>query len=384
MKKIIYVFIIFTVISCTSNHKEKSTKVSYSKNIKIDSIYIEEVMLPNISTSFSGTFEIFDNKINFVDQRFGWVYEFNPNGKLVNRHLGQGAGPNEINTAYLDGYVNLKSGNHLFLGSTFDVHVHSDSSFERIKSYTFSWEGAQDVNKVRTSSSPDVNQFALYTLDYQNLIIREDQNGNVYLPIYGETQYFNGINSDFYYDKGHILARLNLKSGRIDKLLGKRSPQYLEQKYLPHHSFFSYDIDENNYFYVSHEIDSLIFKYDQNFDLVSVFGSKGRNMATDYITMKQFDSKLFKDLYFNKRPQLGWYSYLEFVDDVGLLFRSYTKGKHSDYDGLQIFEDETLIGDVQVPKSFRVKGYIEPYVYGELKTNDDSKLNLYRFKLENL
>jgi hypothetical protein len=363
--------------------KERPIVSQYSKDIQIDSISIEAINISNISTSFSGVFEIFDNKINFVDQRFGWVYQFNPNGKLINRYLGQGEGPNEINTSYIDGYVKLGNGNHTFLGSTFDLHIHSGSDFERIRSYTFSWDGEQDVNKVRSSSSPDVNQFALYTLDYQNLIIREDQNSNIYLPIYGETRYFNGVNSDFYYDEGHILARLNLESGKIDKVLGKRSNRYLENRYLPHHAFFSYDIDQNNYFYISHEIDSLIYKYNKEFELVSVFGAKGVNMNTDYIPMKEFDPKVFKDLYFNQRPKLGWYSYLEFVDELGLLFRSYKKGEHSLKDGLQIFDDETLIADVEVPKSFRVKGYIKPYIYGELQNQNDSKLNLYRFKLEN-
>ena len=104
-------------------------------------------------------------------------------------------------------------------------------------------------------------------------------------------------------------------------------------------------------------------------------------MNTNYTAIKDFNLKLFRTLYFEDRPKLGWYYHVEFIDELGLLFRSYTKGEHCDYDGLQILENETLIADLSVPKGFKVKGYIKPYVYGEVISELSEQLKLYKFEV---
>ncbi len=40
---------------------------------------------------------------------------------------------------------------------------------------------------------------------------------------------------------------------------------------------------------------------------------------------------------------------VEYVDETGLLFRSYRKGGGSATDGLQVYRDGVLVGDVDVP-----------------------------------
>lgn len=381
MQKIILISSLLVVlISCNQKSEQKEIVSTFSKNIKIDSIELEQVPLPELETSFIGEFEIYEGFVHFIDKEFGKIYQLNSEGELLNQFLGRGDSPYEINTS-IDGFLNLKNGNHLFLGSSFDLYFYKKESYERFKKYFLGWEGEQDVNKVRSSSTPDVNQFALYTLDYENLRLREGVEGNIYIPIYGETQHFNGLNSDLYYEEGKILARLDLKSGEVIEVIGKRSPKYLDNKYMGHHASFYYDIDNENNFYITHEIDSIIYKYDQDFELITAFGVEGSNMNTNYTAIKEFNPKLFQELYFNERPKLGWYSYLEFIDELGLLFRSYTKGEHSEFDGLQVFEGETLIADLKTPKDFKVKGYIKPYVFGEVISENSEKLKLYRFKL---
>jgi hypothetical protein len=371
---------LIALTGCSEQAEQNQKTANYSINVKIDSICLKQIQFPEFETSFIGEFRIYNDAIHFIDKELGKIFLFSDNGELMDLFLGRGDGPYEINTA-IDGYLNLKSGSHLFLGPSFDLHLHQKGNYERLKNYFLSWEGEQDVNKVRSSSTPNVNQFALYTLDYQNLLLREGKDGNVYFPIYGETQYFNGLNSDLYYEKGKILARMELESGKVKEVLGSRSPRYLENKYLPHHASFSYDIDSLNNFYVSHEIDSLIYKYDQDFELISAFGVKGNNMNTNYTAIKDFNLKLFRTLYFEDRPKLGWYSHVEFTDELGLLFRSYTKGEHSEFDGLQIFKNETLIADLTVPKGFKIKGYIKPYVYGEVISELSEQLKLYKFEV---
>jgi hypothetical protein len=384
MKNIILLSCLVAMLfSCEQKlQQKKKARHQFSKNIQFDSIDLNLVSLSKFNTSFVGNFHINEEYIAFLDKKYGKIFHFNAKGELLDEYLGRGNSPFEINTAYIDGYLPLKNGNHLFLGSSFDLHFHSGDNFERIKSVFLKWEGEQDIEKVRSSSEPDVTQFALYTLDYQNLLLREGENGQIYIPIYGETQYFNGLNSDFYYKEGKILARMDVEAGKITEVIGNRSLRYLENKYLPHHASFSYDIDSLYNFYISHEIDSLIYKYNQDYELISAFGVKGSEMNTNYTEIKDFEPKLFKKLYFNERPKLGWYSHIEFIDELGLLFRSYKKGEHSEFDGLQIFKNETLIADLKVPKGFIVKGYIKPYVFGEVISENSETLNLYKFKLE--
>ncbi len=51
-------------------------------------------------------------------------------------------------------------------------------------------------------------------------------------------------------------------------------------------------------------------------------------------------------------------------------------------DGLQIYSsDGHFLGDCEVPKGLNVKGYIAPYYYSQVFTDEDGKLTLYRFRL---
>jgi hypothetical protein len=71
------------------------------------------------------------------------------------------------------------------------------------------------------------------------------------------------------------------------------------------------------------------------------------------------------------------------VPETGLTFRSYQKGSHTDHDGLQIYKAQTLIADVEVPKQFRVVGYVAPYYVTQILCNDyEETMKFYRFKLE--
>jgi len=356
-----------------------STPLS-KKDLKIQTIKVEFMNLDEIETSYTGFFKILDDQIYFIDRRFGWVFIFDKDGKLLGQKLGQGKGPYELNTSYVDAHLILPNKKHLFLGSALDTHLH-DENYLREQTFIVNWVGSKNIEQVRTQPNPDPEEFALYTLDYENLILRADTKGNIYIPVYGETQYFNAFSNENYYKEGRILARLNLETKKVDKLIGKRSPDYLKYKYLGHHSFFYYDIDSKDRFYISHEIDSLIYVYNSDFQDVLTFGNAGIGMDTRYTEVTEFNKNKIKDAYFNDRPKRGYYHYVEYFDEFDILFRSYTKGQRDNYDGLQIYKSAILIGDVEVPKGLVVKGYIAPYFYCESFIEDDEELKLYRFKI---
>jgi len=65
-----------------------------------------------------------------------------------------------------------------------------------------------------------------------------------------------------------------------------------------------------------------------------------------------------------------------------MVFRTYTKGNEEKYDGLQIYRDEKLLADVDVPEGFMVSGFSDPYVYSSVFVNQDmEELHIFRFNI---
>ncbi|NER08673.1 MAG: hypothetical protein F6K17_42165 [Okeania sp. SIO3C4] len=89
--------------------------------------------------------------------------------------------------------------------------------------------------------------------------------------------------------------------------------------------------------------------------------------------------------YENQRENCGYYTSLEYIDERGLLLRTYAKGNTSSYDGLQVYKGEALVADVEIPKGMKIAGYIEPYFYSEIIIDEDKEtLSLLSFKLDGL
>ena len=77
--------------------------------------------------------------------------------------------------------------------------------------------------------------------------------------------------------------------------------------------------------------------------------------------------------------------------DTDFFHLSLTEGTGSRFlargeaDGLQIYKNGVLLGDVDVPKNSHVIGYIPPFYYAAIDTDDESEtITMYKFKLEPL
>lgn len=382
--KFIQSILISLIILTGCSHKEKITsffpEINKSERaIQIDTLVIDTIRLEKIQFSSDGFLQIYSNYLTLFDKRFGLVYDFDITGKLAAKYLGQGRGPGEINSGYIEGHTLLKNGIHVFIGSSWDIHL-LDKNWKYIKRFTMDWNSS--TKNIETITNPDPHEPILYTLDYANLKLVPDSKNNLYLPIYSEHPYFNGLISREYYEEGRILLKLDLSSGKVTELLGRRSQEYLKYKFLPQHATFSFDIDINDYFYISHEIDSLIYVYDRRFHPLYSFGFKGKNMNTDYTELSEFDAKKFRRLYFEDRPKKGYYKDIYVCKEADLIFRSYSRGIYSPFDGLQIYKSNILIGDVDVPKGFKVAGYIPPYFYSDIFLDENLiGISVMRFKL---
>ena len=100
-------------------------------------------------------------------------------------------------------------------------------------------------------------------------------------------------------------------------------------------------------------------------------------MDSDYLPVRSYEDA---DKYIKNRQEKGSYGKIAVAGDY--IFRSYTRGAGSSVDGLQIYNDGVLVGDVDVPKGFRVAGKIGDRFFSEIFSDHDSgQLSCFAFSL---
>ena len=337
------------------------------KNIVVKSITLDTipVVLPN--TSYMGYSEMMNGKIYFADTYFCWVYEFDKNMQLVARRLGQGRGPREIPIKNFSGYAVSRDGDHYFVGSTRDIYIY-DSEFNFKNKFSF-------MPRVDNAQKADVfERDDFYSLNYDNMIIKPYKN-HLYFNVVGGNEEYNILNSNYYFDT-RILMEVNIGNGEIEQVLGRLSPS---TKYMSAFWQYQYDMDEEGNFYVSFEPDSLIYVYNNKYDIKYSFGHSGIGMNTDYLQLTA--GREYGGQSSSERENKGYYSSVKKIGDY--VFRTYKTGNDADHDRLQIYKDRVLTGDVEVPAGLSVMGYIAPYYYSHIVVDEyDETLTLYRFKPE--
>jgi hypothetical protein len=384
MIKKIYLLSFLIIISCKkadsydSYFKTKiDAKISNEKcNFKLDSI-----QLGHVSSSYTGDLCYLNDQILFIDYRFCWAYIFDYNGKLIDKKLGQGKNVDEIDISHITRFDNLENGNFIFYGHANDAHVF-DKNWKKLKESHINWNGSVDYGYGRDIKNPEPDEPTIYSMDFVNPKIKHFKNKS-YVPIYSEHSDFNGFTNDEYYLNGRIIAEINFDSLyniEVTRLLGRRTPELLKNKYLPHHSSFDFDVDSKGNFYVAHEIDSAIYVYDQDFKLKRGFGVAGSNMDTKYNTLDTFDVNKYRQLLFIDRPNKGYYKAIKKIEEQHIIFRTYSRKNNKD--GLQIYKNEMLTADLEVPKNFEVRHYKDGYYYSNAFIDEENEIiKIYKFKL---
>ena len=376
-----YKWIIVLVVFSTC-HKQvevlfRDSLITSNKRIEIKKLQFDTIRLDRIESSYLGSIKIVGDSIYFIDKRFCWVFTFDKNGKYLNRYLGRGEGPYELNTSKISAFEKLNNGDLLFVNPSNKCFVYDDV-FKIKKVYRMS----KVYNKIKYMHSDNIDPSMdwIYTLSYNKLIIR-NYKGYAYFNIYCEHPLFNSIiTPQRYFKHCRLLAKMDLKDGAIEKMYGRFSPVYQDNEYLKYLIFISYDITNSGNFYICFEADSLIYEYDSKYNLIGAFGFKGRDMDQDYAKINSIQQ--FKSVGRNDREEKGYYDWVEYIDEKEMLFRSYKKGSQFNSDGLQIYNNKVLIADVDVPKNLRVIGYIKPYIYSEAIIDEEREIiTIYRFKI---
>ena len=339
------------------------------------------------TSSYHGSILYLKDSICFIDKRFCKIYFCNYSGQLLSKKFNQGTGINNIDTKEIRQLVKLKDGTWGIIGVSNDFSIHDNKLGLRKLSTLIDWKGTLPYGQARLLKSFTPSEPIIYSFESGESHCRV-WNNKIYLPIYCEHKDFNGLVSRVYYEEGRILAELDVSSNKnihISRILGRRTDKLLDYKFLPHHSFFDFDISSNGEFYVAHEIDPIIYVYDNNFNLLRSFGVEGGQMNTSYTELQKFNVIKYRELLKLDRPKKGYYKSIKVFDNGHIVFRSYARGAESNSDILQVYVDNVLINEINIPVNLSIEYCKNGIYYSNVFLDDESEqAMIYSLKLTKL
>lgn len=384
MKKL-SIFILFVLLSACEERKITSNEY-YSKKgmhlaeknayikIEVDTLKIETDM----ETSFNGNFTISNTGIVFNDLFFGFLFHFDKDLNLLSKNLGIGNRSNELKGADYITYSNITNKYYVLSSKTGIVAV-INSQFQKEKEFKINFNIKRTREEVIKEPLPYLMDS--YELDYgYDGILKVFDENHLAIAVTSSHPKFNGYyNSNKYYENSRIIALINLEDEYIDKLIGRRPPIFLK-KQLPNYDHFNYEIN-NGDLYLNFYPEASIYKIDKEKDtLQSVFGIKGNDMKTNYVTTNSYEEAHKRE--FEDYSKYSFYNSLYI--DKNLVFRGYTKNNTKN-DGLQIYKNGILIADLNFPKRYKIIGKIGNEYYASkigIKKRED--MHILKLKLSGI
>ena len=377
---------IISIISGCSKKKDISSKEYYNiphYNEKKDqgtSLTMFPILIDStIESSGVGNFWIREDSLYYSDLYSCIVYKIRTDGTIIDRQVGSGRGPNEVISA--DYSIPFKNSYLLVSSSNSSMYTFS-SKGQKISDVIIDWK----VSRAEASDimqNPDPTSYPGYELDFGiDGIVQPWDEKRIAVGLTAAINKFNGyFNSKLYYSHARILAIINTESGKIEKIIGRRSPVYLQHTNIPNFDHFCFDVQKDKVF-VNFWPDPNIYVIDKNKDkALYSFGTPGRNMNTKYpLTQTYEEAEMQRE---NDQQSFGHYHQLKFDLSTGYLFRVYSRGGDSSTEGLQIYKDNVLLADVDVPIGFKVIGNINHKFYAQIDDDtQEAPLKVYQFSFK--
>lgn len=377
MKNIIFTKILigwsvaFSVYSCGQTVSEGENAIVGTKNIQYNNLAVDTIVLDTINSSFIGYSGVLGDEIYFIDKMFCTYFAFNPDGTKRYQKLRQGNGPKEVPTG------NIGAGN-MYADSTIlmldgNCQIHIFKNFVKQPLVQLEYHGPRE----------SYEDYSVYSYD-EDLKMNIGQYGNsIYVNAQAAAEGFGSRDATIeHFDKSHILMQHDITTGKVVKMRGNYSDLYRQNphkyKYL---SSIYYDIDHDGDFFITYEVDSLVQVYDNDFKPLHRFGFEGRDMKNDYPVLGPSKEEYLE--FYDSKDKYGLYNSVKYIEPVDMVVRTYKKGGDATTDGLQIYKDNDLVADIDVPLGFKIGGYIAPYFYSQVVGDEEAEtLTVYRFKLD--
>ncbi|SFT72576.1 hypothetical protein SAMN04489724_1847 [Algoriphagus locisalis] len=379
----LFFFLIFAICFGCQQDKEltyQGEEIAYypKKDLSIENIKIDTLTNESFFYSGLGLWVIFNDSLTLLDKRLDSAYVFSDD--LVHRstYLGKGDGPNLLTSIILQQTV---MGDYLvLLGSNYDYHLIN-------KNWEIEKRGQLDFYHEKTPyeellKNPKADYIGLYeTLDGP-LKLSHDYKGNLVFSVGIPHPDLNYLWHETYYREARILGKINPDDGKV-AIQGRYSNIYNQFQFLSTLLGAPFTYLNADTYIQGYEADSILYKLSDAGEAHYTFGVAGKEMNIAYENFKAESIEEYDAVRELDRARYSYYFSLDYVKETGLLFRGYTKS-NSAADGLQIYRDDTLIGDVEVPKDFRFVGYKAPYYYAEFRYRADKEedpIRILRFEL---
>ena len=364
------VLLCFALVGCERTEQVWPTAdfLDNSIHISIDTLELTKIQLDSIYCSGIGVSGIKDGGIIcYYDYYLGYLSSFSLNGTFIKRELGIGNGPHEVVIKHPLGCYISPRGDLVLIGSNLDIQ-------------SLSYNGGQKYFTI--PYRPDLNSggasFSTYSFaEDANVKVLDDL---LFVSMYSEHPNFNMFAStNVYLSEANHIGRINLHKHTTDMIALGFPHAYRENPYL----LFSFaqtrfDLYTDKKILVSFEGTPELYVCDRNGTPIKTFGVPGKDMDQDYLPVRSFEEI---ENYIINRSNKGYYADVTILDDY--IFRSYRKGNHTQSDGLQIYKNEVLIADVDVPKGLYVTGKSgKIYVSNAFFNEDTERLYCYEFEME--
>lgn len=254
------IYCLILTLGCSSNEEANTSNFvnkNSAKQIRIESLPIDKITI-SIPEGCSGTdfFRTDGKAIYFLDEIAYKVYLLNSENNSLTLVLNQGSGPKEI--PRFQDYLFHNNQHYFFDGWT--VYVFN-TNWERERSFVIDFDAQKSMDELVNNPTP--SDRGIYEIKYfGNQWVGMNEN-IILFNIETSHPRLNAYDSEEYYKNSRIIAKLDLKSGKVVDLVGKKSSAYLENKFLPSFDFHHYHFT-NDAFYLNFEIDELIYVYDKN------------------------------------------------------------------------------------------------------------------------
>lgn len=364
-------FFSFFFVACLSPKQENVFTAAENppQAIAFTEVIPVPVGLDTILSSYLGEVITYKDCLLFIDKKFCYAYLFDRSGKLQKRCLGKGHSPKEIPVDEITGYcINNQEEMVIFSDLLYFVY---DSTFT-LKYYNTVKTDTRSPHQSKRGDNPFI-----YSWPYDKFVIHG----------YDSTLYYTVINRTFnyitearkFFNECFTILQVDALTGIPEKVLGAYPAIYQKHTFcqIPYCSF---DLDSEGNIYACYEADSLIYKFDKRHKNIRTFGWSGRDMDCDYITLSRQES--LRSLYLQERASRGFYDQVLYIDSLRWLCRIYQKGGTALTDGLQVYDSTyRLIADCDIPKGFRLSGYISPCLYFYKIDEEEEKILCFKLNL---
>lgn len=368
------VLLAFLLLVGCSRQEQKWPNIQPSpaaRQIRIESVTLDKVSLDSVYCSGIGFSVFANNVISFFDSYLGYLYSFEIDGTFRERRYGFGKGAEEVIIHNPFGFCMNENGNLVLIGNSLDVETHTlqgDRDYFMIKHRQNDAGSSEDFSTYSHSMMPEVHT-------------RGDS--EILYCLFCEHPNFNMINHTAkFLEESYHLAVID-KNTHEGKVIVKGFPsKYYESPHkLFAFSYIHYDLlPGSDKMLVSFEGTPELYLCDSMGRPQHAFGSPGKDMDQDYLPVNSFEADDIKNFRRNRETK-GYYGPVKVHGRY--VFRSYKKGAVSSSDGLQIYEDEVLIADLDVPKDFCVIGVSGRKVISNIQFDEEAEqLYCYEFEME--